>query len=432
VSLRPAGVCLGALIALIAIVGTWGADASIALLWRLPAGVLLAGLAYESWVVGRARVALGIEAPERWFLGRSGAATFLFRHALKRRILIEWVPSAPSGVVFEGAVRAASIPAGAAASAQFIGTPRRLGLQQWSAMRIRVAGPLGLAWWPRQLAAHASIRVQPQLLQPQFRGAGGGTSGARSGQSAGAGAEVLQLRAYRPGDPPRVIDWKATGRARQLISRDFSEDQHLEILILIDAGRASGLRSGELDRFGHYVNVAARLAQYAVAQDDLVGVIVFADRPLLECAPGRGAAAVGRIRKLLGAARVESSESDPLQAAIRVRSLARRRSLVVLLTDLDDAAVAGQLAGAARLLLPKHLPFIAGLSSAHAESMAKAAAGRWLDPYRALAAQEYCASLERKVQTLRALGAPALVAKPERLESAVFQAYTQFRRQRRV
>jgi len=83
-------------------------------------------------------------------------------------------------------------------------------------------------------------------------------------------------------------------------------------------------------------------------------------------------------------------------------------------------------------LLPKHLPFIAGLSSAHAESMAKAAAGRWLDPYRSLAAQEYCASLDRKVQTLRALGAPALVAKPDRLESAVFQAYTQFRRQRRV
>lgn len=431
-SLRPTGVCLGALIALIAIVGAWGADGPIALLWRLPAGLLLAGLAYESSVVARARVRLDIEAPERWFLGRSGAATFLFKHALTRRVLIEWVPSAPSGFLFDGAVRTASIPAFAAASAQFVGTPRRLGLQQWPAMRIRVAGPLGLAWWPKQLAAPASIRVQPELLESQFRGAGGGTSGARSGQSAGAGAEVLQLRAYRPGDPPRVIDWKATGRTRQLVSRDFSEDQHLEILILIDAGRASGLRSGELDRFGHYVNVAARLAQYAVAQDDLVGLIVFADRPLLECAPGRGATAVGRIRKLLGAARVEDSESDPLQAAIRVRSLARRRSLVVLLTDLDDAAVAGQLASATRLLLPKHLPFIAGLSSAHAESMAKAAAARWLDPYRSLAAQEYCASLHRKVQTLRALGAPALVAKPDRLEAAVFQAYAQFRRQRRV
>jgi uncharacterized protein (DUF58 family) len=134
----------------------------------------------------------------------------------------------------------------------------------------------------------------------------------------------------------------------------------------------------------------------------------------------------------LGAARLEDSESDPLQAAIRVRALARHRSLVVLLTDLDDAAVAGQLAGAVRLLLPKHLPFIAGLSSLTAEALAEAPAQRWLDPYRSLAAQEYCASLDRTVQRLHALGAPALVARPDRLESAVFQAYSTFRRRRRV
>jgi uncharacterized protein (DUF58 family) len=431
-SLRPAGVCLGALTALIAIVGAWSADALMATLWRLPAGLLLLGLAYESVLVARTGLRLEVEAPERWFLGRAGAARLRFEHALARPVLIEWVPSAPSGFTFEASVYRVSVPPFAAAPALFIGTPCRLGLQQWPSVRIRIAGPLGLAWWARRLAARASIRVQPELLLSQLRAAGGDTSGARSGASAGAGAEILQLRDYRPGDPPRVIDWKATARVRNLVSRDFSEDQHLEILILIDAGRASGLRSGELDRFGHYVNVAARLAQYAVARDDLVGVIVFADRPLLECAPGRGAAGVERIRKLLGAARVEESESDPLQAAMRARTLARRRSLVVLLTDLDDAVVAGQLAAAARLLLPKHLPFIAGLSSAHAESMAKAAAERWLDPYRSLAAQEYCASLERKVNTLRALGAPALVAKPDRLESAVFQAYSQLRRQRRV
>ena len=255
------------------------------MLWRLPAGLLLAGLAYESLLIARAGLGLDVEAPERWFLGRPGTATLLFRHALGRRVLIEWVPSAPSGFAFDGAVRSLSVPAFAVASARFTGTPCRLGSQHWPSIRIRVAGSLGLAWWPRRLPTVASIRVLPELLLSQLRGAGGDRSGARSGPSAGAGAEVLQLRDYRPGDPPRVIDWKATARVGRLISRDFSEDQHLEIMILIDAGRASGLRSGELDRFGHYVNVAARLAQYAVAQDDMVGVIVFADRPLLECAP---------------------------------------------------------------------------------------------------------------------------------------------------
>ena len=124
-SLRPAGVCLGALTALIAIVGAWGGDGSIAMLWRLPAGLLLAGLAYESLLIARAGLKFDVEAPERWFLGRPGSATFLFRHSLGRRVLIEWVPSAPSGFAFDGAVRSVSVPAFAAAPARFTGTVQR-------------------------------------------------------------------------------------------------------------------------------------------------------------------------------------------------------------------------------------------------------------------------------------------------------------------
>ena len=64
--------------------------------------------------------------------------------------------------------------------------------------------------------------------------------------------------------------------------------------------------------------------------------------------------------------------------------------------------------------------------------MSRGPAQQWLDPYRTLAAQEYCIGLERKVRALNALGAPALVAKPEQLEHAVFAAYENIRRRRRA
>jgi uncharacterized protein (DUF58 family) len=174
------------------------------------------------------------------------------------------------------------------------------------------------------------------------------------------------------------------------------------------------------------------LAQFAAERDDLVGLVVYADRPLAALAPARGTPAVARLRTVLAAARVERTESNPLYAAARVRSLVRHRTLIVMLTDIDDASAESQLAQAVRFLLPKHLPFVAGLSSAAAELMARAPARQWLDPYRALAAQEYCVGLERKVRALNAIGAPALVAKPEQLEHAVFAAYADFRRRRRA
>jgi len=66
----------------------------------------------------------------------------------------------------------------------------------------------------------------------------------------GAGSELHQLRAYVPGDPLARIDWKASARSRELITREFSEDQHLDVMLALDAGRFSRVRAGALDQRG--------------------------------------------------------------------------------------------------------------------------------------------------------------------------------------
>jgi uncharacterized protein (DUF58 family) len=431
-NLRTKTLLLALFTALIAVLGDWSGDHWLASAWRLPAGLLLLGLAYESLVASAARVSLHIEAPAQVFLGRASHLQLIFAQQLRQPLLIEFAPSAPANFHLDFNIRSLRILPAAQAQTELQATPRHLGSYAWPAVRIRVAGPLGLAWWSKQVQTDYQVRVLTDLLRSAPATQGLSHIGNRNSAQLGAGAELLQLRRYQPGDPPRIVDWKASARTQRLVSRDFTEDQHLEIVIVIDAGRSSGLRAGELDRYGHYVNVAARLAQYAATQDDLVGLVVFADQPLLALPPARGSAAVVRIRNALAGTQVVANESNPLQATLRVRSLVRQRSLVVLLTDLDDATSASQLLGAVRLLLPKHLPFIAGLSSSAAETLAQAPAREWLDPYQTLAAQEYCTGLERKVQALRALGAPALVAKPDQLERAVFEAYANFRQRRRI
>jgi uncharacterized protein (DUF58 family) len=431
-SLRPNALLLVLLTAAIAVVSYWSRDAALTGLWLFPAALLMLGLAYESWTVSRSALSCEFEPPERFFLGRGSAVRFDCRHNLRRSLDIELAPSAPDSFEIDIGVMPLRIAAGATAGIERSVIPSRLGVHAWPSLRARVAGPLGLAWWQKRLPCEREVRVLPDLFRSEAEVKGSAASGAKAGTAIGAGAEVMRLREYRAGDPPRVIDWKATARAGRLISRDFAQDHHLQIVIVVDAGRASALRAGSLDRFGHYVNVAARLAQHAAVQEDLVGLVIYADRPLAALTPARGTLAVARLRAVLAAARVERTESNPLYAASRVRSLVRHRSLIVLLTDVDDATVASQLAQAVRLLLPKHLPFIAGLSSAAAEAMSHAPARQWLDPYRTLAAQEYCIGLERKVRALNALGAPALVARPEQLEHAVFAAYENFRRQRRA
>jgi uncharacterized protein (DUF58 family) len=432
-SFRQNALAIAVLTVLMAIVGDWSGDPGLARLWYLALAVLLLGLAYEGWVAMRTGLSVAITAAKpRAILGRSAQLQMTFTHRLARTLTVEVAADSPGAVETDGEVRTIIVPAGAGTSMALSATPRRLGPQVWPTVRARVAGPFGLAWWTRPLAAQFTLNVSPDLLRDEAGRAGAVGGGSRARSMLGAGGEVLQLREYRPGDPQHVIDWKATARANRLISRDFSEDQHLEIVLAIDAGRASALRAGDLDRFGHYANIAARFAEHAVAHDDQVGLVIFADKPLASIAPGRGIGTVARIRAMLSAVQPAAAESNPLNAVLRIRTLVRHRSLVLMLTDLDDATVAGQLASAARLLLPKHLPLVAGLASPEAQALAHQQAQGWLAPYEALAAQEYCSRLARNAAALRALGAPTLLALPNQMERAVFEAYAEFRVRRRV
>jgi uncharacterized protein (DUF58 family) len=430
-SLRQNALVLAVLIALVAILGAWSGDASLAHAWYFPLGLVLLGLAYEGWTIARANLSLALDSEPRGVLGHASDLRLKLQHHLRRSAEVELAPDAPAVIEVDPTIHTLQVPEEGASAALRI-VPRRLGEHAWPSLHARIAGPLGLAWWGRRLATDFKFRVMPENLASAGRASGAAAAGLRARAVLGPGSEVMQLREYRAGDAQHVIDWKASARSSQLISRDFSEDQHLEIVIALDIGRSSALRAGTLDRFGHYANLAARFAEHAVAHDDRVGLVTFADRPIATLAPARGLPAVAKIRRMLTASKLIQGESNPLNAALRIRSLVRHRSLVVLLTDLDDVTVAGQLASAARLLLPKHLPLVAAVSSAEAEQMRYRTAQTWLDPYESLAAQEYCAQLDRNVRALRALGAPALIARPEHLEHAVFEAYEEFRRKRRI
>jgi uncharacterized protein (DUF58 family) len=430
--LRQNALLLAAVTALIAIMADWSGAPELRRLWCLPAAILLLGLAYELWFVQRTDVSLRIVGAERGVLGRGSALSWTFTHGRSRNLALEVAPSAPPPFEYTADIQALTVPAGAARTLELTVTPRQLGTHSWPSTAVRIAGPLGLAWWNRLVEPGFAMTVVPAMFDTADHRLAASTAGRVAQRRTGSGAELLQLREYTPGDSQHAIDWKASARASRLISRDFSEDQHLEIVLAVDAGRASQLRSGSLDRLGHFANIAARFAEYAVAHDDRVGLIVFADRTLAELPPARGHSAIRRVRDVLTKIQIARAESNPLMAAIRVGAIAKQRTLVVMLTDLDDATIASQLVAAVRLLMPKHLPLIAGLASPEVESLAQRPADSWLEPYESLAAEDYSMRLQRNVATLRNLGAPALVAHPDNLERAVFDAYLDFRHRRRV
>jgi uncharacterized protein (DUF58 family) len=420
------------LTAVLAITGIWSSQPGFDGLWRVPAVLLLLGLAWESLVVRRLVIEAEIETAARAFLGRAQPACFIFRNDSPRAVAMEYAPVLPEGFEPLRATRRVVAPAYGMGRDAFWLIPVQLGVQACRVVPARLRGPLGLAWWSRELHPARQISIAPDTLAHSRVRPRGYPSGIRATRVLGAGAELYQLRGYRYGDPVARIDWKATARARRLVTREFSEDQHLDILIAIDAGRFSRVRVGALDRFGLYANAAARFAELATPNDDRIGLLVFADRPLVTCAPARGRVGVMRMRQALEAVRLEPAEADPTAAAVRIRAMLRRRGLVVLLTDLDDANLTDPLAQAVRVLSPPHCVVVAGVRGTEIASLAVKEAREWSDPWVALAAQEHEARIALQRLLLRRLGTSVIVAAPESLERMLLTEYEALRRARRV
>jgi uncharacterized protein (DUF58 family) len=431
-NLRQNGLVLILAAALLGIAAQWADNPAMANVWAAPVALLLLGLAYERWVCARAAVSLNIRSPAPWYLAQGSEVRWQLRHALSRTLTITVAPHPPVGIDAPTQIQTVQVPANEGALIGLPAVARRLGEISWAAQPVRVAGPLGLAWWSQRLQSPARSRVVPAMLSLKESSVGAASAGARISHAIGPGTRVEQLREYRSGDPLRVIDWRATARRRQLVSRDFAEDQHLDVVVALDVGRASRIQCGQLDRLGHYVNAAARLAQHVVAQEDRIGLVIFGDQPLGVLPPTRGHVGVMGVRELLSQVQSQNTDSNVIHAASVVLKRVHHRSLVVLMTDIEAAASEGQLAAALRLLQPRHLPFVVGISQLNPVVIADQAPRDWLDPWMSLAAAHTLSQRERVIRALRSTGAQVLLTPPADFERSLFEQYGQFRQRRRI
>lgn len=435
-SLSPLSYLIIALICGAGVVEVWSADPDAARAiswWRLMLAAFLLALVYER--IRSSAAALSMQVPDisPLRLGRETRIDASIINSGANDLEIRYALDLPEAIEVLNESRSVHLSAGASTPIIFKVKPVALTDAQWSQLPIRVLGPLRLAWWSAALPVGAAIRVVPDALGRHERSSSGlARPGATAERRQGSGRELHHLREYRPGDPRHAIDWKATARSGQLITRVFTEEQHLEIVLVVDAGRTSRNEIDGLSQLGHYVNTAARFAERAVANEDRIGLIAITDRPVALVAPDRGLQAVRNIRQALAGLTTVPVESDMLAAAHELGRMVRHRSLVIVLTDYYGSDPGSRLGQSIRLWVPKHLPMVVGLIGGEVKQIAGRLASEWLDPYESLAAMTYQQDVHRGMAGLRRLGAETLLAGPEELEQAVIRRYQLLRANRRV
>jgi len=112
----------------------------------------------------------------------------------------------------------------------------------------------------------------------------------------GSGSELLDLRDYRPGDPPKMIAWKASARRDRLMTKEFESEVPVRCTLFVDV--SSSVRVGKAGEnvLARLVEIAAAVVQASAAVKDLTGLCLFEEQKLLKfIRPARGASHVHRL-----------------------------------------------------------------------------------------------------------------------------------------
>jgi uncharacterized protein (DUF58 family) len=300
--------------------------------------------------------------------------------------------------------------------------PTRRGDRRARTLVVRALGPLGLAGRQRNLDVPGRVRVLPHFrsraLLPEKLSRLRQVEGLVSVRGAGRGTEFDSLREYVPGDDVRSIDWRATARRSAVAVRTYRPERDRRVVLVLDTGRTSAGRVGDEPRLDHALDAALLLSALAFRAGDRVDLIAHdaVPRAVVERA---SLASLSDAMALLEPALLESNHQATLGQTLRI---ARRRSLVMLFTDLVPAVVEESLLPSLAPLLRRHTVVIAALADQRVAELVSAR-GNVSDVYGAAAAERAQAERRRLAGLLRRRGVEVVDAPPSHFASAVADAY---------
>ncbi|MGK2879560.1 MAG: DUF58 domain-containing protein [Mycobacterium sp.] len=353
------------------------------------------------------------------------------RRRFRGRIRDAWSPSARA----EPRTHTVDLDVDAHTEIETVLRSVRRGDQQAAAVTARSIGPFGLAGRQRSHPVPGTVRVLPPFLSrkhlPSRLAKLRELDGLLPVLIRGQGTEFDSLREYVVGDDVRSIDWRATARRADVVVRTWRPERDRRVLIALDTGRTSAGRVGVdptagdpsgWPRLDWSMDAALLLAALASRAGDHIDFLAH-DR--VTRAAVYNASRTEVLAQLVGAmaplqpALLESNYPATVSA---IQNRIRRRSLVVLLTDLNSSALDEGLLPVLPKLSLRHHVIVAAVADPRVDVLA---GGRRdaAEIYDAAAAERARNDRRAIAARLRRSGVDVVDAPPEDLAPALADRY---------
>ena len=369
-----------------------------------------------------ARLSLGTENPIRLIVWA--------RNAKPMRLWIR--DEAPEAFGIDPRILSGVVPARQPWRGVYRVWPPRRGDYAFGAINLRWSGPLGLVLRQGRIAGGASVRVYPNLLEARRYGLMMRRSrlqelGLKPSRVMGQGTEFESLREYLPDDDFRRINWKATARRHSPITSQYQVERSQNVIAVLDVGRMMQAPAGEIAKLDYAVNAVLLLAYVASGRGDRVGLMTFADEVSLYLSPRHGRGQFYRMLEALYAVQAEPFEPDYRTALNYLALRQRKRSLIVLFTDVGGGLSTDALVRSISVLARKNLPLVVSISDTEIHLAARQRPRDSFSTYQRAAAEQLLDERQLALDKIRKRGIPTLDVPATHLSIAVINRYLELK-----
>ena len=325
----------------------------------------------------------------------------------------------------EGDVR---VPAHGTAALIYGLTPPRRGRFEFGHTALRFRSRLNLVWRDAHGAEPVAVKVYPNMRRAREAelkalGARSVVSSHRKTSWRGEGREFESMRDYVRGDELRHISWTTTARRGKLTTRQYQIERDQTILVALDAGRLMTARIEQETKLDSAVHATLSLFSAAARAGDNAGLVVFGRRIKSYLPPSRGRDHIDAALESLYAVEPEMIEPSYTHAFQFIAANSKRRSLVVLLTDLVDEEGSKELLTSLNLLRPRHLPLVVTIADRDLKGVVQGVPDSARALFTQSVAEEIIHHREAALRMVESVGGLALDVTAAALAPALLETY---------
>ena len=306
--------------------------------------------------------------------------------------------------------------------------PPKRGRFEFGQTALRFRSKFRLIWCQTNVVEPVTVKVYPNIRRAREAelkalGARSVVSTHRKTSWRGEGREFESMRDYVRGDELRHISWTATARRGKLTTRQYQIERDQTILVAVDAGRLMTARIEQETKLDSAVHATLALFSAAARAGDNAGLVVFGRKIKSYLAPGRGRDHIESALEALHAVEPEMIEPSYAQAFQFIAANSKRRSLVVLLTDLVDEEGSQELLASLHILRPRHLPLVVTIADRDLKAVVRQIPASVKDVFTQSVAEEIIHHREAALRRVESIGGLALDVTAAALAPALLETY---------